>query len=72
MPALRELHFGDLPTRAPSVNGPDGTTAIGVDGAQSIVEGVKQGKYHVVDRWSPDRRKPGPSKAPWQLNKRRD
>lgn len=25
----------------------------GVDGAQWIIEGVKDGKYHIVDRWSP-------------------
>ncbi len=26
---------------------------VGVDGARWIIEGVKGGKYHVVDRWSP-------------------
>jgi hypothetical protein len=25
----------------------------GVDGAQWIVEGVRDGTYHIVDRWSP-------------------
>ena len=25
----------------------------GVDGAQWIIEGVRNGTYHVVDRWSP-------------------
>jgi hypothetical protein len=25
----------------------------GMDGAQWIIEGVKGGKYHVVDRWMP-------------------
>jgi hypothetical protein len=25
----------------------------GVDGSQWIIEGVKDGKYHVVDRWTP-------------------
>jgi len=25
----------------------------GVDGAQWIIEGVRYGDYHVVDRWSP-------------------
>lgn len=25
----------------------------GDDGAQWIIEGVKDGKYHLVDRWSP-------------------
>ncbi len=28
---------------------------VGLDGAQWIMEGVKNGKYHVVDRWSPDK-----------------
>ena len=27
---------------------------IGLDGAQWIIEGVSDGKYHVVERWSPD------------------
>ena len=27
---------------------------VNLDGAQWIVEGVKNGQYHVVDRWSPD------------------
>jgi hypothetical protein len=26
----------------------------GLDGEELIVEGVEDGKYHVVDRWSPD------------------
>lgn len=26
----------------------------GLDGAQWIVEGVREGRYHVVDRWSPE------------------
>lgn len=26
---------------------------VGADGAQWIIEGVRKGKYHVVDRWSP-------------------
>ncbi|PYV47582.1 MAG: hypothetical protein DMG94_05690 [Acidobacteria bacterium] len=25
----------------------------GLDGAQWIIEGVEDGKYHVVDRWTP-------------------
>ena len=25
----------------------------GVDGAQWLVEGIKDGRYHLVDRWSP-------------------
>jgi hypothetical protein len=56
--AIQELKFWDLPSRAPQVIGPDGSIKIGVDGAQWIIEGVKQGRYHVVDRWSPDRPDP--------------
>lgn len=28
---------------------------LGNDGAEWILEGVKKGRYHVVDRWSPDK-----------------
>lgn len=53
--AIDESHFWDLPTeKEPPEIRPDGTVEIGVDGAQWIVEGVKNGKYHVIDRWSPD------------------
>ncbi len=31
------------------------TDEIGVDGAQWIVEGIKDGRYKVVDRWSPEK-----------------
>jgi len=36
--------------------GPNGenTVEIGLDGAQWILEGVKNGKYQVTDRWSPE------------------
>jgi len=55
--ALAAADFWNLPTLA-GVNetppGPDGTVEIGADGAQWIVEGVKNGQYHVVDRWSPE------------------
>jgi hypothetical protein len=27
---------------------------LGADGAQWIIEGVKDGNYRIVDRWSPD------------------
>ncbi len=50
---LDELGFWQLPTYEKS-------DTIGVDGAQWILEGVKDGKYLVVDRWSPDK---GPVKA---------
>jgi hypothetical protein len=26
----------------------------GLDGANWIIEGAKKGKYHIVDRWSPE------------------
>jgi hypothetical protein len=50
---IDELGFWQLPTYEKS-------DEIGVDGAQWILEGVKDGKYLVVDRWSPDR---GPVKG---------
>jgi hypothetical protein len=30
----------------------------GLDGAAWIVEGVKQGRYHIIDHWSPDAKDP--------------
>jgi hypothetical protein len=51
--AIKTLHdlidkigFWDLPTTR--------TDIMGLDGSQWIVEAVKDGKYHIVDRWSPD------------------
>jgi hypothetical protein len=44
---VAELKFWTLPPHDPDV--------VGVDGAQWIFEGVKDGTYHVVDRWSPDK-----------------
>jgi hypothetical protein len=52
--ALAAADFWNLPTLAGPNAGPDGVQRIGVDGAQWIVEGVKNGQYHVVDRWSPE------------------
>lgn len=34
-------------------NLPTRLSADGLDGAQWIIEGVKSGRYHIVDRWSP-------------------
>jgi len=48
-----EVGFWHLPTYEKS-------DVIGTDGSQWILEGVKKGKYLIVDRWSPDR---GPVKA---------
>ena len=47
---IEELKFWTLPTNPP----PD-PDVVGVDGAQWIFEGVKDGTYHVVDRWSPEK-----------------
>jgi hypothetical protein len=44
--ALGTLKFWDLPATDPSRSGHDG--------AQWILEGVKGGRYHVIDRWSPE------------------
>ncbi len=43
---VRQGQFWDLPSH----ESPD---AAGLDGSQWIIEGVKEGKYHVVDRWTP-------------------
>ena len=38
---------------------PDGDEKeVHLDGAQWILEGVRNGKYHVVDRWSPEKGDP--------------
>ena len=42
---LDKLGFWALPTQDPS--------ASGLDGAQWIFEGIKDGRYHTVDRWTP-------------------
>ncbi len=39
-----ETHFWDLPSRG---------TPGGTDGAEWIIEGVENGRYHIVQRWSP-------------------
>ena len=44
--ALGTLNFWNLPAADP--------TRFGHDGAQWILEGVKGGRYHVIDRWSPE------------------
>jgi len=54
---INEVSFWGLPSneKTKSRVGPDGkeTVEIGLDGAQWIMEGVKDGKYQVTDRWSP-------------------
>lgn len=51
---VHELKYWNLPTREPK------TDEIGLDGAQWVVEAIKDGTYKVVDRWSPDK---GPVRA---------
>jgi hypothetical protein len=46
--ALDEVGFWNLPTNELSHSG-----LVGLDGAQWVFEGVKGGRYHVIDRWSP-------------------
>jgi hypothetical protein len=43
---VKHDQFWDLPSH-------ETPATVGCDGSQWIVEGVKDGKYHVVDRWSP-------------------
>lgn len=33
----------------------DGSIQVRADGAEWILEGVENGRYHVVDRWSPEK-----------------
>ncbi len=44
------LSFWDLPTLLE-----ENKSVVHLDGAHWIFEGVKQGDYHIVDRWSPNR-----------------
>jgi len=43
---IEENKFWELPTVDRS--------RMGTDGAAWVIEGVKDGRYHIVDRWSPD------------------
>ncbi len=52
---VAEARFWELPTLPP----PDGTMER--DGARWMLEGLEDGRYHVVDRWSP--RRDGPDAA---------
>lgn len=44
---LAAAHFWTLSTDPPK-------TAMGLDGSQWVLEGITSGRYHVVDRWSPN------------------
>lgn len=45
--ALKKVKFWHLPSQKEGV----GFVGMGFDGARWALEGVKDGKYHVVDRW---------------------
>jgi hypothetical protein len=46
---LKGVDFWNIP----AIKNPEGNTVI-LDGAQWIIEGVKQGRYHFIDRTSPE------------------
>ena len=46
--------FLDYLEKADFWNIPQNEPARGLDGANWIIEGAKKGKYHIVDRWSPE------------------
>ena len=54
---IEEQGFWSLPAYAKPHKevGPNGesTVEVNLDGAQWILEGIKDGQYHVADRWSP-------------------
>jgi hypothetical protein len=43
---LEDANFWKMPTKH---------DVLGEDGAQWILEGVKKGRYHIMDRWSPEK-----------------
>lgn len=53
--ALDSADFWNLPTH------PDDKNVVKLDGAHWILEGVKNGKYRLIDRWSPE--SPDPVRA---------
>jgi hypothetical protein len=59
---INEAGFWDLATYEKEVVGADGKkiVEVHVDGAEWILEGVKDGKYKIADRWSPEK---GPVRA---------
>jgi hypothetical protein len=57
---LQRLAFWTMPTEEPPAPQASATTdhsytfkSVGLDGSQWILEGVRGGEYHAVDRWSP-------------------
>ncbi len=51
---LTTARFWQLPTRERPEIEADGTITVTADGAQWILEGVRRGRHHVVDRWRPE------------------
>jgi hypothetical protein len=51
---LNKMQFWNLATRE-STKGTDGRITISTDGAQWILEAVRDGQYHIVDRHSPEK-----------------
>jgi len=49
---LEAARFWELPAREP-LESEDGTITVKADGAQWILEGVRSGRYHAVDRGTP-------------------
>jgi hypothetical protein len=47
---IEELQFWTLPTKEA-----EEPNVINLDGAEWVLEGTKNGDYHLVDRWSPDK-----------------
>jgi hypothetical protein len=45
--------FGTLLSGAAFWDMPSFDKTAGLDGSQAVLEGVSEGRYHVVDRWSP-------------------
>jgi hypothetical protein len=43
---LEEICYWELPTEDDDL--------VGTDGAQWILEGMREGRYHIVDRWTPE------------------
>jgi len=46
---IENANFWNLPT-LPDTN----KHIVQLDGAQWIVEGIRNGDYHIIDRWSPE------------------
>ncbi len=51
---LATARYWELPTRERPEIEEDGSITVTADGAQWILEGVRSGRYHVVDRHSPE------------------